>query len=276
MFRKNLGVGGAAAMLLTLVSGRRRLRRRRRWRRQRHDRTAPAGEPHAALRGVRPAQLRGKGQGAVQRLQAPLQQRDSGRRQAAEPGRRRAHAGRGRAGPGRGRRGLRRLDRDEGKGAGRARRQLRPPRHGLGRRLLRLVRQRARRQVAGRHADQGTQGAEQAHRPGRDAGRRPGGQQCQAVQEGRERHPEGGWSEDPQVVRHAGMERRQGPERDAAVDHVAGQRRLRRSARRERRPRRRRDRGDEVSRDQARRTAPPPARTRRRPDCSGFSSTSSS
>ena len=43
---------------------------------------------------------------------------------------------------GRGRRGLRRRDREEGQGAERARRQLRPADHGLRRRLLRLVRQR--------------------------------------------------------------------------------------------------------------------------------------
>ena len=86
-----------------------------------------------------------------------------------------------------GRRGLGRRDREEGEGAGRAGRQLRPADHGLGRRLLRLVRQRAGRQAAGRHADQGTERRRQAHRAGRDARRRPRGQQRQAVQEGRER-----------------------------------------------------------------------------------------
>ena len=72
-----------------------------------------------------------------------------------------------------------------------------------------------------------------------------------------------------------GMERRQGPERDAAGDHGARQQRLRRRARRQRRPRRRRDRGDEVGRDQAR-DAPDhrPGRDAW-PACSGSSSASS-
>ena len=48
-----------------------------------------------------------------------------------------------------------------------------------------------------------------------------------------------------QVVRHPGLEPRQGPEGDGAGHHRAGQERLRRRLRRQRRHRRRRDRGDE-------------------------------
>ena len=48
MIRKNLGVGGAAAMLLALVIIAAGCGERRRWG-KRHDRIAPSGEPHAAL-----------------------------------------------------------------------------------------------------------------------------------------------------------------------------------------------------------------------------------
>ena len=107
------------------------------------------------------------------------------------------------------------------------------------------------RQAAGRHADQGTEGAEQAHRPGRDAGRRPGGQQRQAVQEGRERRPEGGWREDRQVVRHPGWSADKAQNEMQQSITSLGNGGFAGVLGGQRRPRRRRDRGDEVSRDQA-------------------------
>ncbi len=148
-------------------------------RRGQDDRAAAPRDQDHPLRELRQAALRGQGQGAVRRLQGRLPQRRPGRVQAAAAGPVRDHQRRVRARARPGRRQGRDHDREVRPGLRRPGHRVRPLHRG--RRLLHLLRQRARRPDAGR-------GPRRGHRR---QGRHPHAERLadrperRAVQEGR-------------------------------------------------------------------------------------------
>ena len=235
---------------------------------RRAHRPAAARDEDDALRGARPAGLRGEGQGAVPGLHGRLRERDPGRHQAADPGRGRADQRRRRARARRRRRRLGRPDRLAGPAAQGAGHRLRPADLRPAHRLLRLLRQRPPGPAAGRRASSTGSASPAKGKPvvmingaptDPSAGDYKKGAH-QALDAGGRRHREG--------VRHARLEPGQGPAPDGAGDHRAGQERLRRRLLRQRRHGGRRDRRDEGRAASTRPGSRSPAATARSRRCS--------